>query len=433
MTDDSKSGPKSGEEVDPLSATAMFFRALDKQSEASPAESPANFDFVAPKKAAGGQDAPPVGPQSGGGKGEFTAIFGNDSPAPPAPVRSTPQGSAQGRPSTSEPPWSKSDAAAKQDSGEFTRVFVKGASASPTPLAKISEATPEALPSIPARAKGFSSPGVSDSASAEPGFSQFFKPASKVSAAPAQPSQPPSVAPFRPETPRPCGSSEPSRAENPFGRLGDEPISSGHDPQSITNLIQSLSSPAASSGEPRASESAPYRSESLPSYQPVAKPATSSEFEAGGVTQFIQRLAEMPPAPAVEVPAAAPVRDANSGPGEYTRIISVPTRTVTGTPAPPAAPPAPASANPAFVRPAVPAMPVVPVAPPASAMAPQHAPLPAIPPLAIPAPHRPPMPAPPAVAAPKGKLEALVPMLLVVNTFLLVVILVVMIFLIKSR
>jgi hypothetical protein len=43
------------------------------------------------------------------------------------------------------------------------------------------------------------------------------------------------------------------------------------------------------------------------------------------------------------------------------------------------------------------------------------------------------VPSPPALAAPKGKLEALVPMLLVVNTFLLVVILVVMIFLIKAR
>jgi len=51
----------------------------------------------------------------------------------------------------------------------------------------------------------------------------------------------------------------------------------------------------------------------------------------------------------------------------------------------------------------------------------------------VPTPHLPPVPAPPALAAPKGKLEALVPTLLVVNTFLLVVILVVMIFLIKAR
>jgi hypothetical protein len=49
------------------------------------------------------------------------------------------------------------------------------------------------------------------------------------------------------------------------------------------------------------------------------------------------------------------------------------------------------------------------------------------------APHLPHLPAPPVIAAPKGKLEALVPMLLVVNTFLLVVILIVMVFLIKAR
>jgi hypothetical protein len=59
--------------------------------------------------------------------------------------------------------------------------------------------------------------------------------------------------------------------------------------------------------------------------------------------------------------------------------------------------------------------------------------MPAMQPPVVPAPHLPPMPAPPAVGAPKGKLEALVPMLLVVNTFLLVTILVVMIFLIKAK
>jgi hypothetical protein len=48
-------------------------------------------------------------------------------------------------------------------------------------------------------------------------------------------------------------------------------------------------------------------------------------------------------------------------------------------------------------------------------------------------PHLPAVPAPPALPAPKGKLESLVPMLLVVNTFLLVVILVVMLFLIRAR
>jgi len=39
----------------------------------------------------------------------------------------------------------------------------------------------------------------------------------------------------------------------------------------------------------------------------------------------------------------------------------------------------------------------------------------------------------PALAPPKGKLEAMVPILLVINTFLLVLLLVVVIFLIKVK
>jgi hypothetical protein len=43
------------------------------------------------------------------------------------------------------------------------------------------------------------------------------------------------------------------------------------------------------------------------------------------------------------------------------------------------------------------------------------------------------MPAAPAVAAPKGKLDGLVPVLLIVNTFLLVLILVVVLFALKGH
>lgn len=43
------------------------------------------------------------------------------------------------------------------------------------------------------------------------------------------------------------------------------------------------------------------------------------------------------------------------------------------------------------------------------------------------------MPAPALAPPPKGKLEAMVPILLVINTFLLVLLLVVVIFLIKAK
>jgi hypothetical protein len=44
-----------------------------------------------------------------------------------------------------------------------------------------------------------------------------------------------------------------------------------------------------------------------------------------------------------------------------------------------------------------------------------------------------PLPPLPALAAPKSKLEAMVPILLVINTFLLLLLLMVVIFLIKSK
>jgi hypothetical protein len=429
MTNESNSGPKGGEEDDPLSATAMFFRTLDKQAGGKPAEPAPTFDFSAPYPPADRQDPPPPVPQSGSDKGEFTSIFGSGRPAAAPPGPSAP---LQPPPTEGFPPaWPEQDPAAKQgQGGEFTRLFVKAASSAPKPYVRPGDPAPEAAPP---RAKGFSSPGVSDAVSAQTGFSQFFKPVAKVEAAPVQPVHPPSVAAFKPETPRPSSTPDPFRSES-FGAPVKEPISSGQDPQSITSLIQSLSSQASSGPGSRASEPAPYRSESQPPFQPVAKPSAPSEFESGGVTQFIQRLAEMPPAP-VEAPAAPPIREQDSGPGEYTRIISAPTRPAASTPAAPAPSPAPAAPppTPAFVRPVVPAMPAVPAIPAAPAIAPRPAPMPAMQLPVAPAPHLPPMPAPPAAVAPKGKLEALVPMLLVVNTFLLVAILVVMIFLIKAK
>lgn len=431
MTNESNSGPKGGEEDDPLSATAMFFRTLDQQAGGKPAEPAANFDFGAPHPARERQDAPPARPQSGSDKGEFTAIFGGGRPpaTPPGPL--APLQPPPGESFT--PAWSEQDPAAKQgQGGEFTRIFVKGAAAAPKPSAKTSEPTPEPGPP---RAKGFSSPGVSDAVSAETSFSQFFKQPAKVEAVPVQPVQPPSVAAFRPDTPRPSSTPDPFRSDSAFGTPVKAPISSGQDPQSITSLIQSLSSQASSGAGSRASEPAAYRSGSQAPFQPVAKPTAPAEFESGGVTQFIHRLAEMPPAPVVEAPATPPIREQDYGPGEYTRIISAPTRAVASAPAAPAPSPAPAALppTPALVRPLVPAMPATPAVPAAPAMAPRPAPMPAMQPPVVPALHLPPMPAPLAVGAPKGKLEALVPMLLVVNTFLLVAILVVMIFLIKAK
>lgn len=306
--------------------------------------------------------------------------------------------------------------------GEFTRIFVKDATPSAKPAARSFEERQEGVPSQPARPKGFSSPGVSDAASGEPGFTQIFKPlpGARGAGSPSQPGQP-FVPSARPEA---------ARSDAQFGRPSDPPNAAKGD-QSITSLIESLSSPSAAASGPRAPEPAPYRPDPLASYQPATKPAPPSDFESAGVTRFIQRLADPPAAQPAPAPPP-PIREANAGPGEYTRIIS--SLSSPAASAPPAPPPAPAEAPApgiSFARPAAPPLPQNPIhvaMPPAAAPAP-----PAFTAPPVPAPRLPAAPAPPTVAAPKGKLEAMVPMLLVVNTFLLVIILVVMIFLIKSR
>jgi hypothetical protein len=74
-------------------------------------------------------------------------------------------------------------------------------------------------------------------------------------------------------------------------------------------------------------------------------------------------------------------------------------------------------------------MPPVPAVAPPALQATAAAPAPRLGPPKVQAPAL----APPALAAPKSKLEAMVPVLLVINTFLLVVILMVVIFALKGK
>ncbi len=416
MTDDSKAGQNRPDEADPLSATAMFLRALDQQPEAKPPE-PAGAK-VERGIAAERTQAPAVGSRPGSRGDEFTGIFGK-------PVQPSSELSMRSAPTQQVPaaePVRPVEPAGSTAPGEFTRIFVKDATPSAKPAARSFEERQEGVPSQPARPKGFSSPGVSDAASGEPGFTQIFKPlpGARGAGSPSQPGQP-FVPSARPEA---------ARSDAQFGRPSDPPNAAKGD-QSITSLIESLSSPSAAASGPRAPEPAPYRPDPLASYQPATKPAPPSDFESAGVTRFIQRLADPPAAQPAPAPPP-PIREANAGPGEYTRIIS--SLSSPAASAPPAPPPAPAEAPApgiSFARPAAPPLPQNPIhvaMPPAAAPAP-----PAFTAPPVPAPRLPAAPAPPTVAAPKGKLEAMVPMLLVVNTFLLVIILVVMIFLIKSR
>ena len=492
--DDFKNGPKPGEEADPLSATAMFLRSFDAgstpaqeaphpspapspdpwKSTAAPASGPAVTRAEWPAEQVLPADPAASVPASGSGPGEFTQMFqalNRPNPEPVAPQAPVP-------PAMTQPPAAPSPAsvASAQGPGEFTRIFVAGAviehgsktlvetpqftppaASTPSPVSAPAPSAPAS--SAPPRLKGFSSPGVSDSASPEGSFTQFFKaqpPSPSAHVAPPPPVQHVSAPP-----PPPPVAEKPWQPEFSAPPRATEPVS---EPSSATGMLSSFAAPAqpasstpSSSGftaapyqaASRAPEPAPYRAEPMPpmpSYTPAPAPPEPSGMEAGSVTKLIQRLSqvprEAPPEPTHATAAFPPAPPVSSGPGEFTRMISGDTvkAALAGSPAAPttapaaAAPPPPPPAfamppMPAAPKPAAPAMapmPAMPAAPKAAAP-PAPMPMPSMP--AAPKVAPPPMP---AVAAPKGKLEAMVPILLVINTFLLVVLLVVVIFAMKK-
>ncbi len=420
-------------ETDSLSATGMFLRAFGENPKADAAPSDPLFGTPAAKPA----QAPAQPPASQSGPGEFTQIFQNldakpaAASAPPAEPQNR-MGTATFRASTPvpvepapAPPQTSSGA------GEFTRVFVGGGNQAPaqTPRAsedftrpvappRVSEDFAKPAPAAPAR--GFSSPGVSGSASGEGSFTQIFS-------TPARPSPPPAEPPAAPP---------PRNVEwnnDPFFRSSSNPGPNAAPPESspsVTSLLSSLGTPGGSPVPGRPTEPVPYRPE--PSSRPA--PMFSQEApsaEAGGVTRLIQRLAQTPAEPQAPAPAAPVAPPVNSGPGEFTRIISRMSGPPTAEPPAAAAPPAAAPPPPAFAMPHAPAMPPLPAIPHAAPpTAPKFTPPPV--PVLPPAP-KPPVFAAPALAPPKSKLEAMVPILLVINTFLLLILLIVVIFLIKSK
>ena len=448
----------SPEQPDPLSATGMFLRAFESNPEPTPESSNAdaiknNKDKVDPLAGsesilplrlgdpltsttrAGQSAASPGKPVARGtAPGEFTQMFqriepqANSAPAPAAALESPIQtvNPTESAKPDSQPPG-------EQGPGEFTRIFVGGAKPASVPSASVAEQAEEhQRPNSPAvaasRAKGFSSPGASDSA--DNSFSQLFKTASPAQAprvsVPVQSS--PQVPTVQPAPPSP----QISWKQEPAFK-GTEASSTPSSP-SATSLLNSLSSSGSSPSASRQSEPAPYRSEPVPSPGTPMEPVQPPGIDSGGVTRFIRQLSQEPPSlqPAAPPPspAAPPI---NSGPGEFTRIISG----MKGNTAIPTAPP-PAPVQPAPIQFAAPAAPAfaAPARPAAPAFAPPAAPAfaqPAVSPPIAPQVPRPAPPAPPALAAPKGKFEALVPILLVINTFLLIVILLVVIFSMKAK
>ncbi len=440
------------EEADPLSATGMFLSALGKESaqpQLQPEESLAQPivgletkqaawpPWPAEQAVAPSSPASPANPASAGAPqgspGEFTKLFqAAQAPRavpPQAPAVQSPAPSIEPKPALASAP------------SEFTRIFVKPAEAKPAdrPPAPLTRSIPEPPPAAPGspRMKGFSS-GASDSASAEGGFTQFFQ--SRPSA-PA-PAPTPRVQAFTPPTPPPAMPAEEIKwPRQPDFNAVESPAALGAGAASVTGLFASLGA----SGQ-RQEEIRPQPVEPLPSFSP-APPAAPSTEESGSVTRLIQRLSEGPRAtPSVEAPqppsapAGAPAPALDSGPGEFTRMISASQfKAPAGAPVPPpAAPPFSMPAAPPFSMPAAPPF-SMPAAPPmAMPPAPQPAAAPAPPAFQAPRVELPPVPAvpkpaPPTLAAPAGKFQEMVPILLVVNTFLLLVLIVLVIFALKAK
>jgi hypothetical protein len=423
---DFNSGPEPHEQGDALSATGMFLRAFDSGSEAP--KEPPKTDLAQPSA------GPTVAVPAASGPGEFTQMFQAPGPRQTAVSPSIPaQAPAMARPAAAPEPRTPPPPtpASNPDSspGEFTRIFVSPSTPPKEQPPKAAVEAPPISPQAPSppRMKGFSTPGVSDSASAEGSFTQFFKAAPST---PATASAPPPVQrtqAFAPAPPTPAPAKDWSR--EPDFSAGSKPFAQSPPPAAggVTDMMSALSSPAAASPGPRQAEAVPYRAEPVPAYTP-APPAENAGIEPGGVTRMIQRLAEASqeaPQASVAQPWQEPVSPApvSLGPGEFTRIISGDVgKAAAGAPAAPTQP-APVAAAPVAPLP----IPPMPVAPAFKAPAPPAAPKVEAPVIAAP------KLAPPAIAAPKSKLEAMVPILLVVNTFLLIVLLAVVIFAMKSK
>ncbi len=417
---------------EPLSATGMFLRAFGKEPEPPQEQSgqspPPVVTIKETKQAAepvlaSSPHASSVIPASveaqPGSPGEFTRLF--QAAEPPGAV---PQGQAVQPPVPSIEPKQMPPS----PPGEFTRIFVKPAGAKPAERIASAPARTfsHPLPAVPLatgspRMKGFSS-GASDSASAEGSFTQSFQ-----TPAPAPvPAPTPRVESHSPPSPDPATPAEEIKwPRQPDFSVAEGPVERGADTSSVTSLFASFGL----AGQ-RQEEIKPRRAEPLPSFRP-APPAPPSTDESGSVTQLIQRLSEgvrtAPPEPH-PAPVETPSPALHSGPGEYTRMISgIATKAPTGALGPPAAaPPAPA---PFSIPLAAPPLAVPPAPKPAVPYSPPAMQTPKIEPPAAPAPNI----VPPTVPAPAGKFQEMVPILLVINTFLLLVLILLTIFALRAK
>lgn len=376
----------SNPEPDPLSATGMFLRAVGSKPAASEPGSEQTGES-SPVAGGSGMKDEGAGPSA---PGEFTRLF---QARPAENAESAEPGSDAPSASASQP------SAENPEPGEFTRIFLSG-SGRVQPSPKIPDDSQRTRNSS-GRAKGFSSPGASDSASAEGGFTQLFRPIFSGAEPPSKQSE--------------AGTNSGVSARD-NGRLDSGTAAPRNSSPSITNLMESLVSSGGSSREPETADGPLFPSAPLASAFPGIQAAAGPEARgpgSGGVTQFIRKLAEEPAAvvsapPITPPPPAVPA--ANAGPGEYTRVIARVEE--------PAIPAIPRGSLPAASGKVAPTAGAIDAGLPGARIPP--APKVAAPPM-------------PAITAPKSKLEAMAPALLAINTVLLIAVLAVLLLLLHAK
>jgi len=346
---DDKPGTDFSGADDALSATGMFLGSFRREPDPFAAPDPM------PRQAPPASRAPePVSSKISSGegnrkeRGEFTQLFGT------APV-----GSVQ------PPPVTPAD-----HSGSFTQMFS-------APLDRTS--TPTSVPKV----KGFSSPGASDSASAEGSFTELFSnPAAARAPLPSQASSPSPLV----EKLEWAVSREAAVTRKPTG--GESP--------GVTELLRALSG-----NEGARADSLSEEPVSFSPARPVPSPALPSTAPADSFTVLLKKLTERTPTPQSldTLQQPVPLMAAPTGQGEYTRVI-------TDHPIKPSA---------VMPSPQVGAeTKVFPVKLDASKVA-----APSL--------------SPPTVSPPKTKLQELMPILLLLNAFLMVVVIVLLLFALLRR
>lgn len=366
---------------DPLSATGMFLGSFQLQAAPSQAQElgSAKGDPFPPKQAPPFSPAPEhstfsrksASEAEAEGRGEFTQLFGTVNPTRSSLGASSSPASAVSRETPSLIP------------GEVTRIF---ASPPAHPTERSAAGPLSAAPANAPRMKGFSSPGASDSASAEGSFTQLFRTAPPVAARSPLSTQPSGSPPEEEKREWPL-TYDPSASIKQPGVAKESP--------GVTELFRALS--ATDAPQSVQNDELPL---SFSNTRPAVAPAPASMATPGdSFTVLIQRLTEnTPPTPVLETRQLPPAAAAPSGLGEYTRIIG---------------------------RDEIKASSVAPVqqvAAEARVKAPVTEPVKGAD-----------KPTPAAVSPAKNKLQELVPILLVLNAFLLVVVIVLVIFLLVRR